>query len=94
MQRHLFGKVETELLYSGGPSSVGYHHPKHRLLKSDGKGDQTRKPSGSNSNNTLMDYCEVLNCKTDGNVSVRAQLFLDNLSAAFKSVTTSSFKNK
>lgn len=38
-----------------------------------------------------MDYCEVLNCKTDGNVSLRAQLFLDNLSAAFKSVTTSSF---
>lgn len=91
MEGHLFGKVEMGLVCSGGPSSVGYHHPKHHLLESDWKGDQTPKTSRNNSNNTLMDYCEVLKCKTDSNITVRAQLFLDNLSAAFKSVTTSSF---
>lgn len=41
-----------------------------------------------------MDYCQVLNCKTDGNIPVRAQLFLGNLSAAFKSATTSSFSEQ
>lgn len=90
--KHLSGTVEKELVYSGGPFSVGYHHPEH--LESDWDGAQTLKPSRNNTNSLLIDDSEVFNDMTDGDTLGRAPPLLSNLSAAFRSVTASSFSEQ